>query len=96
MRVAVKKWGCSASVRIPAGVLKAGRLRLDQAVDVRKENGRIIIEPIEPETYVLSELLGTIADENLHEGVDTGRGEGKAAGTPRVSAPRSYQIVLTP
>ena len=46
MQVQVKKWGNSASVRIPASVLAAASLRIDQAVDVREEGGRVIIEPI--------------------------------------------------
>jgi antitoxin MazE len=48
MKVLVKKWGNSASVRIPASILAAARMRLDQAVDVREEQGRIVIEPIRP------------------------------------------------
>jgi antitoxin MazE len=42
----VKKWGNSAAVRIPASVMEAASLDLDQAVDVREEGGRIVIEPI--------------------------------------------------
>ena len=49
MKVLVKKWGNSASVRIPASVMAAAALSLDQAVDVREEAGRIVIEPIREE-----------------------------------------------
>jgi len=38
------KWGNSASVRIPAAVLQAAKLRLDDSVDVREESGRIVID----------------------------------------------------
>lgn len=72
MRVIVKKWGNSASVRIPASVLEAARLRLDQPVDVREEAGRIIIEPIQEPAYDLATLLAGITDENRHEAVDMG------------------------
>jgi len=41
----VKKWGNSASVRIPAAIMEAAHLDLDDAVDVREESGRIVIEP---------------------------------------------------
>lgn len=44
MRVLVKKWGNSASIRIPAGIMEAARLRLDEPVEIREEGGRIIIE----------------------------------------------------
>ena len=51
MKVIVKKWGNSASVRIPASVMAAAYLSLDQAVDVREEAGRIVIEPIREEAF---------------------------------------------
>ena len=46
VKSSVKKWGNSPSVRIPAAVMAASGLRLDQAVDVRAEDGRVVIEPI--------------------------------------------------
>jgi len=46
MRVFVKKWGNSAAVRIPAGVMQAARLGLEDEVDVREQDGQIVIEPI--------------------------------------------------
>ena len=46
MRVLVKKWGNSASVRIPAAVMEAAALSIDQPVDIREEDGRVVIEPI--------------------------------------------------
>ena len=45
MRVTVKKWGNSASVRIPASVMAAAALSVDQAVEIHEDGGRIIIEP---------------------------------------------------
>ena len=46
MKVVVKKWGNSAAVRIPAVVMQAMQLSLDEVVDVREEGGRIVIEPV--------------------------------------------------
>lgn len=51
MRALVRKWGNSAAVRIPASVLAAASLGLDEAVDVREEGGRVVIEPIKPKPY---------------------------------------------
>jgi len=79
MKAVVKKWGNSASVRIPAAVLQAAKLRLDDSVDVREESGRIVIEPVPCKEYTLSELLKGITSENLHEEVDFGRPVGKEA-----------------
>ncbi len=74
MRVLVKKWGNSASVRIPASVMEAAQLRLDDPVDVHVEGGRIIIEPIRTNAYELSQLglLACITPENLHGEADFG------------------------
>jgi antitoxin MazE len=77
MKAVVKKWGNSASVRIPSAVLRAAKLRLDDSVDVREESGRIVIEPVRHREYTLSELLKGITAENLHEEVDFGRPVGR-------------------
>jgi len=37
VKVTVKKWGNSAAVRIPASVMQATNLDLDELVDVREE-----------------------------------------------------------
>jgi antitoxin MazE len=79
MKAVVKKWGNSASVRIPSAVLQAAKLRLEDSVDVREESGRIVIEPLPRNEYELSELLKKITPENLHDEVDFGRPVGKEA-----------------
>lgn len=77
MRTVVKKWGNSASVRIPAAVMQAAHLDLDAAVDVREESGRIVIEPVQRKEYDLAELVKQITVENLHGEADFGRPVGK-------------------
>ena len=77
MKVAVKKWGNSAAVRIPAAVLAATRLEIDEEVDIREEAGRIVIEPVRQKVYNLDELVQGINRDNLHESVDFGAPEGK-------------------
>ncbi|MCQ9156953.1 AbrB/MazE/SpoVT family DNA-binding domain-containing protein [Acidomonas methanolica] len=72
VKAMVKKWGNSASVRIPASVLAAAGLKLDQPVDVREESGRVIIEPITVTEYDLADLLAGITPENVHSEVDFG------------------------
>ena len=37
MRVTVKKWGNSAAVRLPASVMQATQLEIDDVVEVREE-----------------------------------------------------------
>ena len=77
VKAVVRKWGNSASVRIPAAVLDAARIGLDQPVDVREEGGRIVIEPLYPAVYDLAVLLDAITDDNRHAEVDTGSPAGR-------------------
>ena len=72
MRMVVKKWGNSASVRIPTAIMEAARLRLDQPVEMREEAGRIVIEPIREEIYELAMLVAGITDDNRHDPVEMG------------------------
>ena len=77
MQVLVKKWGNSASVRIPAAVMEAARLSVDQAVDIREEAGRVIIEPVREPAFNLADLLAAVTDENIHDEIDFGGPVGK-------------------
>ena len=77
MRVTVKKWGNSASVRIPVAIMQAAKLSLDDSVDVREEGGRIVIEPVHPGEYDLTRLLDGITKKNMHTEVSFGPAVGK-------------------
>lgn len=77
MRVTVKKWGNSASVRIPTSVMAAAALNLDQAVDIRAEGGRVVIEPVERPVYVLKDLLAQMTPDTFPDVVDFGPPVGK-------------------
>ncbi len=79
MRGVVKKWGNSAAVRIPAAVLEAAKVRLDQPVDLHVEGGRIVIEPLRPVRYDIADLVAGITDDNLHAPVDMGNAVGQEA-----------------
>lgn len=75
----MKKWGNSASVRIPAAIMEATHLTLDQIVEIREEGGRIVIAPVRSRPYNLANLLAGITPENLHAEVDFGGPFGKEA-----------------
>jgi antitoxin MazE len=77
MRATVKKWGNSAAVRIPASVMQATQLDLDDLVEVREEAGRIVIEPVRQKAYELSKLLKGITSKNQHQPVDFDPAMGK-------------------
>jgi antitoxin MazE len=77
MRAIVKKWGNSAAVRIPSGIMKAARLSINEEVYVREQGGNIVITPIRPGKVELNGLLDGITTVNLHDEVDVGAPVGK-------------------
>ena len=79
MRVTVKKWGNSASVRIPSAIMQAAQLDLDAPVDIREEDGRIVIVPIRSPKIALDDLLDAITPENVHGEADFGGPVGNEA-----------------
>ncbi len=72
MRVSVRKWGNSPAVRIPISIMHAAHLKIDQAMEIHEEQGRVIIEPVIEKDLSLSQLLDGVRADNLHEEVDFG------------------------
>jgi antitoxin MazE len=70
----LEKWRNSASLRIPASILHAARLRVGQEVVVREECGHIVIEPVP--AFDLATLIARITDENGHAEIDFGEAVG--------------------
>jgi antitoxin MazE len=79
MRVLIRKWGNGAVVRIPETVMAAASLGIDQAVEVREENGRIVIEPVRASTYALEDLLASMIPETFPDAGGFGRPVGEEA-----------------
>jgi antitoxin MazE len=80
MRTTVKKWGNNAAVGIPALIMEVACLAIGQAVDIRLEAGRIIIEPVLDDEIAgsdLDTLLAGVTDTNRHDSVDFGPAVGK-------------------
>jgi antitoxin MazE len=50
---------------------------LDEVVDIREEEGRIVIEPLRQKTFALEDLLKGITPKNLHHTVDFGTPKGE-------------------
>lgn len=72
----VKKWGNSPAVRLPTAIMEAAHLSLDQPVEVRAENGRIVIESA-ASAYSLDDLLVGITAKNRHTEQDFGLPQGQ-------------------
>lgn len=77
MGVYIRKWGNSAAVRLPGSALAAAGIAIDDAVNVREEGGRIVIERAQPEAVTLEWLIAGITPENLHGEVDFGPPQGR-------------------
>lgn len=77
MKVRVKKWGNSASVRIPAALMESAGLKLDDAVEISEEDGRIVIEPLESASYDIDSLVAAITPANRHRAISTGSPKGR-------------------
>lgn len=69
----VKRWGNSPAVRIPATLMQALNLNIDDEVKIDLVDGKLIIEPVRKEpVFTLAELVSDITPENLHENIDWG------------------------
>jgi antitoxin MazE len=68
MRVQLKKWGNSLAIRVPTGFLPELDLAENSTVDLRVEDGKLIITPMQKRTwkYSLDELLAGVTEDNIH------------------------------
>ncbi len=77
--LAIKHWGNSLGVRLPAAVAREAHLDADQQVRITVEEGRVVITPIVQESLSLEQRLA---------GFDPARHGGEAMAGPSVGAER--------
>lgn len=77
MQVALNKWGNSIGLRVPNNILRELNIGLGRKIDIRVENGRAIIEPIDDKNEKLLNLLNSITEDNLHSEISCGNTIGK-------------------
>lgn len=65
--LAIKHWGNSLGVRLPAAVAREAHLDADQQVRITVEDGRVVITPLAPETSSLEQRLARF-DPKKHGG----------------------------
>ena len=74
----VKRWGNSPAVRIPATLMQALNLNIDDEVSIDLVDGKLVIEPVKKEpVFSLAELVNGITPENLHDLIEWGEPAGK-------------------
>ena len=79
MLTRIQKWGNSLGLRIPKSFAAEVEVEAGSTVDIRVENGDLVIRPLRRKQYVLSELLEGVNSRNLHEEVSTGDPVGREA-----------------
>ncbi len=79
METRVKVWGNSLALRIPKRMAEEVGLYEDSQVELRLEEGKLIIVPVSEPQYELDLLLAQITPENLHGEVATGQAVGGEA-----------------
>jgi antitoxin MazE len=78
MNVEIQKWGNSGAIRLPAAVMKQVNVVLGDRLDLKTEDGKIVLAPA-PHGYRLDDLVAGITKANLHESVDFGAPVGREA-----------------
>lgn len=59
----IKKWGNSLAIRIPKREAEQLDLQEDKEVEVKKEDGKLVLEPKQDK---LREVVEQIDEDNLH------------------------------
>ena len=79
MLTRIQKWGNSLGLRIPKSFAAEVDVEAGSTVDIRVENGDLVIRPVHRRRYVLSELLEGVSSRNLHAEIGTGDPVGREA-----------------
>jgi antitoxin MazE len=75
VKAVVSKWGNSLAVRIPRAIAGELGLRDGTAIEVKNDNGRVVLERSNRPS--LKKLLSGITVENRHESVEFGSRKGR-------------------
>jgi antitoxin MazE len=76
MNARIQLWGNSLALRIPRAFAKETNLSNGSEVELRLEEGKLVVIPQEP-TFTLSELLARVTPKNRHQETDFGEPEGQ-------------------
>lgn len=76
MKGAVARWGNSLALRLPKGLTESADLNEGDDVDLRVEDGRIIVTKARPR-YTLEALMADYRPEHRHGETDWGAPVGK-------------------
>jgi len=77
MYTTIQKWGNSQAVRLPKGLLEDAAMRENDRVEIKVENGCIIISRINKKHKTIEERLADYNDDYRGTEWDTGNPRGK-------------------
>ncbi len=77
MRTTIQRWGNSLAVRIPKTLAEETAFGEGDAVDVRADDDRIVVERPQMRQYRLRDLLAGVTRANRHTEVESGRRVGR-------------------
>ncbi len=77
MKAKIQKWGNSLAVRVPKGIAEEAGVKSNDVVEMKVEDGKIVLLPEITLAYRLDDLLERITDENLHAVLETGEPVGQ-------------------
>lgn len=75
----IHKLGNSLGLRIPKTCAEDAKVAVGSLVEIRVEDGRLVILPVRSPSYRLKELLSGVTKDNLHEEISTGDSVGREA-----------------
>ncbi len=73
----VQKWGNSLAVRIPRAFAEELGLENGAAVEMRLDQGQLIVKAATPRRWELEDLLAQVTPENIHQEIDSGEPVGR-------------------
>ena len=77
MSVTLHRWGNSVGLRVPKALLEQLGLSEGSRVDIKVEDGRLIMEPHRPRRRTLDEVLKGFGPDDKPGEVDWGKPVGK-------------------
>lgn len=77
MQAKVMKWGNSLALRIPSSVAAEAGVEYGSSVDVRVEDGAMVVRPKHDATVDLDKLLRKVKRSNIQREIGTGRRRGR-------------------
>jgi antitoxin MazE len=73
----IQKWGNSLALRIPAAVASQLKITTGTPVEMKLQNGSLVITPRKRPKYSLREMLKQCKPEHFHREIDWGPDVGR-------------------